>query len=196
MVRTEVPSLEETQIWESENESVRSRQHLLRYCHLYLTNTMDATVTIWLTSQKNPKSWNVFDNAGRVLSETAVKQCLWKDWSLPGLITSLRDKRSSWSKSWISVCGHISYGVNKEKHTVHHAEKSVQNFYTVVNTAKYHFFKIWPNQKGTTLSKEKHISQTDPSRPTPFHLCLLLISPKLLPNNQWHFCSFNLHYGC
>ena len=124
------------------------------------------------------------------------KKWLWKDWSLPGLITSLRDKRSSWSKSWISVCGHISYGVNKEKHTVHHAEKSVQNFYTVVNTAKYHFFKIWPNQKGTPLSKEKHVSQTDPSRPTPFHLCLLLISPKLLPNSQWHFCSFNLHYGC
>ena len=157
---------------------------------------MDATVTVWLISQKNPKSWNDFDNAGRVLSDTAVKQCLWKDWSLPGLITSLRDKRSSWSKSWISVCGHISYGVNKEKHTVHHAEKSVQNFYTVVNTAKYHFFKIWPNQKGRPLSKEKHVSQTDPSRPTPFHLCLLLISPKLLPNNQWHFCSFNLHYGC
>ena len=152
MVRIEVPSPEETQIWESENESVRSRQHLLRYCHLYLTNRMDPTVTIWLTSQKNPKSWNVFDNAGRVLSETTVKKWLWKDWSLPGLITSLRDKRSSWCKSWISVCGHISYGVNKEKHTVHHAEKSVQNFYTVVNTAKYHFFKIWPNQKGTPLS--------------------------------------------
>ena len=102
---------------------------------------MDPTVTIWLTSQKNPKSWNVFDNAGRVLSETAVKKWLWKDWSLPGLITSLREKRSSWCKSWISVCGHISYGVNKEQHTVHLAEKSVQNFYTVVNTAKYLFLK-------------------------------------------------------
>ena len=176
---------EETQIWVSENETERSRQHFLPYCRLYLTNIVDATVTIWLTSQKNPKSWNVFDNAGRVLSETAVKKWLWKDWSLPGLITSLREKRSSWCKSWISVCGHISYG-----------EKSVQNFYTVVNTAKYHFFKIWPNQKGRPLSKEKHVSQTDPSRPTPFHLCLLLISPKLLPNSQWHFCSFNLHYGC
>ena len=179
-----------------ENETVRSRQQLLRYCRLYLTNIVDATVTIWLASQKNPKSSNVFDNEGRVLSETAVKKWLWKDWSLSGLITSLRDKRTSWCKSWISVCGHISYGVNKEKHTVHHAENSVQNFYTVVNTAKYHFFKIWPNQKGRPLSKEKHVSQTDPSRPTPFHLCLLLISPKLLPNNQCHFCSFNLHYGC
>ena len=31
-------------------------------------------VTVWLTSKKNPKAWNVFDNAGRVLSETAVVQ--------------------------------------------------------------------------------------------------------------------------
>ena len=30
-------------------------------------------VTVWLTSKKHPESWNVFDNAGRVLSETAVK---------------------------------------------------------------------------------------------------------------------------
>ena len=38
-----------------------------RYCCLYLTNTMDAMVTVWLTSQQNPKCWNVFDcndNAG------------------------------------------------------------------------------------------------------------------------------------
>ena len=41
------------------------------YCRLYLTNTVDATVTVWLMSQKNPKSWNVFDNVGRVLSKTA-----------------------------------------------------------------------------------------------------------------------------
>ena len=47
--------------------------------------------------------------------------------------------------------------------TVYVAEKSVKNFYTVVNTAKYHFLKIWPNQKGTPPAKVKHVSQTDPS---------------------------------
>ena len=57
----------------------------------------------------------------------------------------------------------MTYGVNKEKHTVYVAEKSVKNFYTVVNTAKYHFLKIWPNQKGTPPAKVKHVSQTDPS---------------------------------
>ena len=126
---------------------------------------MDATVTTWLTSQKNPKSSNVFDNAGRVLSETAVKKWLWKDWSLPRLITSLSDKRSSWCKSWISVCGHISYGVNKKKHTVHHAEKSVQNFYTVVNTAKYHFLKIWPNHKQKRLNRNMSVTPTPLDQP-------------------------------
>ena len=48
---------------------------------------MDAKVTVWLTSQKNPESWNAFDNAGRVLSKTAVNsfnneivQCKNKIW--------------------------------------------------------------------------------------------------------------------
>ena len=36
------------------------------YCRLYLTNTVDAMVTVWLTSQKNPKSWNVFDSIDNV----------------------------------------------------------------------------------------------------------------------------------
>ena len=31
-------------------------------------------VTVWLTSKKNPKSWNIFDNADHVLTETAVVQ--------------------------------------------------------------------------------------------------------------------------
>ena len=35
-------------------------------------------VTVWLTSKKHPKSWNIFDNADRVLSETAVKGCVKK----------------------------------------------------------------------------------------------------------------------
>ena len=34
-----------------------------RYYCLYLTSK-DWIVTIWLTSKKNPKSWNIFDNAG------------------------------------------------------------------------------------------------------------------------------------
>ena len=34
-----------------------------RYYRLYLTSK-DWMVTIWLTSKKNSKSWNVFDNAG------------------------------------------------------------------------------------------------------------------------------------
>ena len=42
------------------------------FCHLYLTNTVDAMVTVCLTLQKNPKSWNIFDNTGCVLSERAV----------------------------------------------------------------------------------------------------------------------------
>ena len=42
------------------------------FCHLYLTNTVDAMVTVSLTLQKNPKSWNIFDNTGCVLSERAV----------------------------------------------------------------------------------------------------------------------------
>ena len=158
-----------------ENETVRSRQHFLPYCRLYLTNIVDATVTIWLTSQKNPKSWNVFDNAGRVLSETAVKKWLWKDWSLPRLITSLSDKRSSWCKSWISVCGHISYGVNKEKlkHTVHHAETTVQNFYTVVNTAKYHFLKISGQTKkvGLFLKRNMLVKPTPLDQPRFIFVC-------------------------
>ena len=49
--------------------------YLCSFCLLLppLFDKMDATVTVWLTSQKNQKSWNVFDNAGRVLYETAVK---------------------------------------------------------------------------------------------------------------------------
>ena len=35
---------------------------------------LDAMVTVWLTSKKNPKSSNSFDNAGRVFSETTVTE--------------------------------------------------------------------------------------------------------------------------
>ena len=47
IVPIEPPNLEETQIRKGENEPVRSRQHFHS-----LTNTVDATVTVWLTSQK------------------------------------------------------------------------------------------------------------------------------------------------
>ena len=48
IVPIELPNPEETQLRKGENEPVRSRWH----SHL-LTNTVDATVTVWLTSQKN-----------------------------------------------------------------------------------------------------------------------------------------------
>ena len=48
IVPIELPNPEETQLRKGENEAVRSRWHL----HL-LTNTVDVTVTVWLTSQKN-----------------------------------------------------------------------------------------------------------------------------------------------
>ena len=48
IVPIELQNPEETQLRKGENEPVRSRLHL----HL-LTNTVDATVTVWLTSQKN-----------------------------------------------------------------------------------------------------------------------------------------------
>ena len=48
IVPIELPNPEETQLRKGENEPVRCRWHL----HL-LTNTVDATVTVWLTSQKN-----------------------------------------------------------------------------------------------------------------------------------------------
>ena len=44
---------------------------------------LDAMVTVWLTSKKNPKSSNSFDNAGRVLSKTTVTENTkvhMKDW--------------------------------------------------------------------------------------------------------------------
>ena len=64
---------------------------------------------------EKPKILKRFWQAARVLSETAVKQWRWKDWPLPGLITSLRDKRSSWCKYWISVRGHISLWSKQRK---------------------------------------------------------------------------------
>ena len=63
---------------EGKNELVRSRPWLNIYfcsfCLLWppLFDTMDATVTVHWRRRKTKKSWNVFDNTGRVLSETAV----------------------------------------------------------------------------------------------------------------------------
>ena len=63
------------------------------------------SISAWLTSFK----------AMKIYPEYSLKQCLWKIWSSSGFITSLRDKRSSWGKSWISVCGHISSGIQKRE---------------------------------------------------------------------------------
>ena len=79
IVLIELPNPGETQIWEGENELVRSVPTHIYFCSfcswlpLFFDNEgLDAMVTVWLTSKRNPKSWNVFDDAGRVLSETAV----------------------------------------------------------------------------------------------------------------------------
>ena len=60
-----------------ENELARSRQHLL--LHLLLVMAAFIWQTQWMLQYnglidvaKKPKSWNVFDNVGRVLSETAL----------------------------------------------------------------------------------------------------------------------------
>ena len=43
--------------------------------------------------EETPKSWNVFDNAGRVLSETAVKGCVKKCNKIQtvGIVTQLKE---------------------------------------------------------------------------------------------------------
>ena len=77
IVPIELPHPEETQIWEGENELARSRQHSLS--QLLLVMTAFIWQTQWMLQDnslidvaKNPKSWNVFDNVGRVVSETAL----------------------------------------------------------------------------------------------------------------------------
>ena len=81
IVLLELPNPEETQICEGGNmwkwtgtfpPTFTFAASACLYCRLYLTNAVDATVMVCLTSQKHPKSWDIFDNAGRVLSETAV----------------------------------------------------------------------------------------------------------------------------
>ena len=58
IVPKELPNPEEAQIWEGENgtfpPTFTFAASARLYCRLYLTNTVDATVTVWLTSQKNP----------------------------------------------------------------------------------------------------------------------------------------------
>ena len=59
IVPLELPNPEKPQIWEGEN--------------ICRKDSLDPMVTVWLTSKKIPKSWNVpVDHVGRVLSETAV----------------------------------------------------------------------------------------------------------------------------
>ena len=81
IVPIELPNPEEAQICEGENMwkwtgtlplTVTFAASACLFFHLYLTNTVDAMVTVCLTLQKNPKSWNIFDNTGCGLSKTAV----------------------------------------------------------------------------------------------------------------------------
>ena len=65
--------------WEGENESVRSRHHLFLLLLLVIAAFIWQAKIGWygnglidVEKKFNPKSWNLFDNAGRVLSETAV----------------------------------------------------------------------------------------------------------------------------
>ena len=74
----DLPNPEDTQIWVGENKLLHSRQHQFYFCcfrslllPLFDKYGLDAMVTVWLTWKKSPKSWNVLDNAGRELTETA-----------------------------------------------------------------------------------------------------------------------------
>ena len=57
----------------SDPEKNKSVQLLLVFCNRLLDKQgLNAMVTVWLTSQNTPISYNVFDNAGHMLSKTAV----------------------------------------------------------------------------------------------------------------------------
>ena len=76
--------------WEGENELVCYHQHsYLQHCRHYFTNTVDAMVMVWLTSQKETKSWNVFDNTGGVLPQTAI---IWYSWGCNYVLHSSANK--------------------------------------------------------------------------------------------------------
>ena len=67
-----------TQIWEGKNKLVRFCLHLdlpllLVYIAAFIWQTqwIIATEMVWLTLQKNPKCWNVFDNAGRMFFQNS-----------------------------------------------------------------------------------------------------------------------------
>ena len=71
----EIIPIEETQ---SGNESVHFCQHLILQLLPVISPLFDkqdlvAMVAVWLTLKKSPKSWNIFDNAGRMWSETLFK---------------------------------------------------------------------------------------------------------------------------
>ena len=61
IVPIELPNPEETQIWEGENESyVPANISFYSFCllltPLFDKQGLDAMVTVWLTSKKNPES--------------------------------------------------------------------------------------------------------------------------------------------
>ena len=73
-----VATLLYTHIWEGKSKQVRFRLHLdlpllLVYIAAFIWQTqwIIATEMVWLMSQKNPKCWNVFDNAGRVFFQNS-----------------------------------------------------------------------------------------------------------------------------
>ena len=85
IVPTKLPNPEETQIWEGENESVRSRQHLVLPLLLVISSFIrQARIGCYgnglIDGLIDPKFWNVFDDAGCVLSETAVSTKKIKKW--------------------------------------------------------------------------------------------------------------------
>ena len=83
IVPIELPNPEETQIWEGENhESVRSRQHLILQLLLIIAAFIrQARIGYYgnglIGVEEKPKILNRFDNADRVLSETAVNVATW-----------------------------------------------------------------------------------------------------------------------
>ena len=92
-------------------EKNKSVQLLLVFCnHLLDKQGLNAMVTVWLTLQKTPISYSVFDKAGRRLSKTAVNyviptRIVWQlyDFRIHHEIWKLNRQTVSWlPKLWIS----------------------------------------------------------------------------------------------
>ena len=81
IVPIELPNPEETQIWESENESIRPRQHLILQLPVVITFFIwQARIGSYgnglIDVEENRISWNVFDNASpKQLSGVGISIC-------------------------------------------------------------------------------------------------------------------------